>query len=73
MIEKNIKVGDAKIGELVKFIEQIRKLADFNPDVDIEVRRDSIYFKIDHPDYTYKKELTLSYSCKVPKIHAYLL
>jgi hypothetical protein len=29
----------------------------FNPDVDIEVRRDSIYFKIDHPDYTYKKEL----------------
>ena len=28
-----------------------------NPDVYIEIRRDSIYFKMDHPDYTYRKEL----------------
>ena len=29
----------------------------FNPEAYIEVQRDSIYFKMDHPDYTYRKEL----------------
>jgi hypothetical protein len=29
----------------------------FNPEAYIEVSRDSIYFKMDHPDYTYRKEL----------------
>ena len=29
----------------------------FNPDVYIEFHRDSIYFKMDHPDFTYRKEL----------------
>ena len=30
---------------------------DFNPEVEIEVTRGSVYFKMDHPDYSYKKEL----------------
>jgi archaellum component FlaC len=30
---------------------------DFKYGVSIEVKRDSIYFKTDHPDYTYQKEL----------------
>lgn len=29
----------------------------FNPEVTIEVTRGSVYFKMDHPDYSYKKEL----------------
>lgn len=29
----------------------------FTPEVEIEVTRGSVYFKMDHPDYTYKKEL----------------
>jgi len=29
----------------------------FNPEAYIEVSRDYIYFKADHPDYTYRKEL----------------
>lgn len=30
---------------------------DFPSDVNIEVQRGSVYFKMDHPEYTYKKEL----------------
>ena len=30
---------------------------DFPSDVSVEVTRGSVYFKMDHPDYTYKKEL----------------
>jgi hypothetical protein len=33
----------------------------FHPDVYIEVTRGSIYFKMDHPDYTYRKELFTLY------------
>jgi hypothetical protein len=33
----------------------------FHPDVYIEVIRGSIYFKMDHPDYTYRKELFTLY------------
>jgi hypothetical protein len=33
----------------------------FNPDVYIEVTRGSIYFKADHPDYSYRKELFTLY------------
>ena len=29
----------------------------FSPDAYIEVQRGSVYFKMDHPDYSYKKEL----------------
>lgn len=29
----------------------------FTPEVEVEVTRGSIYFKMDHPDYSYKKEL----------------
>lgn len=29
----------------------------FTPEVEIEVTRGSVYFKMDHPDYSYKKEL----------------
>lgn len=31
--------------------------SDFTPEVEIEVLRGSVYFKMDHPDYSYKKEL----------------
>lgn len=31
--------------------------AGFSPDAYIEVQRGSVYFKMDHPDYSYKKEL----------------
>ena len=31
--------------------------SDFTPEVEIEVLRGFIYFKADHPDYSYKKEL----------------
>ena len=31
--------------------------SDFTPEVEIEVLRGSIYFKMAHPDYSYKKEL----------------
>ena len=31
--------------------------SDFTPEVEIEVSRASIYFKMAHPDYSYKKEL----------------
>lgn len=30
---------------------------DFPSDVNVEVQRGSVYFKMDHPDYSYKKEL----------------
>ena len=33
----------------------------FHPDVYIEVTRGSIYFKMDHPDYNYRKELFTLY------------
>jgi len=31
--------------------------SDFTPEVEIEVQRGSVYFKMVHPDYSYKKEL----------------
>ena len=31
--------------------------SDFTPEVEIEVLRGSVYFKMAHPDYSYKKEL----------------
>ena len=31
--------------------------SDFTPEVEIEVLRESVYFKMAHPDYSYKKEL----------------
>ena len=31
--------------------------SDFTPEVEIEVLRGSVYFRMDHPDYSYKKEL----------------
>ena len=31
--------------------------SDFTPEVEVEVLRGSVYFKMAHPDYSYKKEL----------------
>jgi hypothetical protein len=31
--------------------------SDFTPEVEVEVLRGSVYFRMDHPDYSYKKEL----------------
>ena len=31
--------------------------SEFTPEVEVEVLRGSVYFKMDHPDYSYKKEL----------------
>jgi hypothetical protein len=35
--------------------------SDFTPEVEIEVLRGSVYFKMAHPDYSYKKELFTIY------------
>ena len=31
--------------------------SEFTPEVEVEVQRGSVYFRMDHPDYSYKKEL----------------
>lgn len=31
--------------------------SEFTPEVDIEVTKSSVYFRMDHPEYSYKKEL----------------
>jgi hypothetical protein len=31
--------------------------SEFTPEVEVEVLRGSVYFRMDHPDYSYKKEL----------------
>ena len=46
-----VREQQAIIDTLLPFFNQ------FTPEVEIEVTRGSVYFKMAHPDYTYKKEL----------------
>ena len=52
------KRGDIYVGEQQAISDTLLPFfTGFSPDAYIEVQRGSVYFKMDHPDYSYKKEL----------------
>jgi hypothetical protein len=53
-----IKRGDIYVREQQAITDTILPFFNqFTPEVEVEVTRGSVYFKMDHPDYSYKKEL----------------
>jgi hypothetical protein len=50
--------GDIYVREQQAILNEISPFfSEFTPEVDVEVTRGSVYFKMAHPEYSYKKEL----------------
>ena len=61
-VEKNIAAKEAISEIYVREQQAVRDallpfFTDFNEGITVEVHRGSVYFKMDHPEYSYKKEL----------------
>ena len=57
-VELENKRGDIYVREQQAISDALLPFfSDFTPEVEIEVLRGSVYFKMAHPDYSYKKEL----------------
>ena len=57
-VELENKRGDIYVREQQVISDALAPFfSDFTPEVEIEVLRGSVYFKMAHPDYSYKKEL----------------